>query len=85
MSFYILFGFVGLVFAFEYIFKPLVSFLWFVGVGGVGIWLAVQAAQSLKEYGCVRRQEGYNQPRDEDSIIHDDPDHPLYTFPETDI
>lgn len=86
MSFYILLGFLAILFAFEYIFKPLLSFLWFVGVGGVGVWLIIKLVESLKEY--VNQLER-PRPRNEDPLVQansrraeEDPDHPLYTLPE---
>lgn len=92
MSFYILLGFLAVLFAFEYLLKPLVSFLWFIGVGGVGVWLIVKLVESLKEY--VNQLERPNRSRDEDPRIQYqsrpeedrnktiDEDHPLYTLPE---
>lgn len=89
MSFYILLGFLAILFAFEYIFKPLLSFFWMVGVGGIGVWLLIKLVESLKEY-----VDQLERPRNEDPLVQvnsrrseydktiQDPDHPLYALRE---
>ncbi len=81
MSFKILVGFLGVLFAFEYVFKPLLSFLWILGLIGIFVYLGTKAAESLKEYAeqsNLIQTEYQRWPEAPESIPQYDPDHPLY-------